>query len=132
MESNVVFAVVSIVVIIAVVIIVIFLLNIRREGGDPPQSERLLWVPIEHWSEFGDIVAPLSNFRDVGDIRGHTDDKPDFEWVTQPDIVRDAMWVKYTCRKPEWEDYLRKGIEKLNERSENPIKGYYGDLPSFE
>ena len=120
---------------IAMVVFGIFLVKSFKDEKDAWkgfEEQKLLWVPAEDWSAFGEHLTSLSNFRDAGDLRGYTNDAPDFEWTTQPDFMGDAMWVRYTCRKPEWSEYLRKCVNKINEHSERGIRGYSGNLPVYE
>jgi hypothetical protein len=127
--------IVVIIVIVAVVIGIVFVVLTRRDEKvtwDEFEERKLLWVPAEDWSAFGECIASLSNFRDTADLRGYTKDVPDFEWTTQPDFMGDAMWVQYVCRKPEWSHYLRVYVAKINEHSERGIRGYSGDLPTYE
>lgn len=127
--------IVVIVAIIAVAIGIIFIVLTRRDekaAWKDFEEQKLLWVPAEDWSDFGECLSSLSNFRDTADLRGYTKDPQEFEWVTQPDFMGDAMWVRYTCRKPEWSEYLRKCVGKINEHSERGIRGYSGNLPRYE
>ena len=127
--------IVAIIAIVAVAIGIIFVVLTRRNekaAWDEFEEHKLLWIPAEDWSAFGDCISSLSNFRDKADLRGYTKDLPKFEWTTRPDFMGDAMWVQYVCRKPEWSDYLRKSVAKINEHSERGIRGYSGNLPLYE
>lgn len=123
-------------IVLALAVIVIFVWqrskHKEKAAWDGFEEHKLLWVPAEDWSAFGDCISSLSNFRDKADLRRYTEDPPEFEWTTRPDFMGDAMWVQYVCRKPEWSEYLRKYVGKINEHSERGIRGYSGNLPTYE
>ena len=98
------------------------------------EIRKVLWVPAEAWSQFGEIVMPLGNFREHGEVRTdvHKPEKEMFEYAIWPDLVRDGMWFQYICRRMDYEDYIVRNVDYMNKRLERPIEAFEGTVPEEE